>query len=81
MDRATYQRLYESLVTDEHVDRIARAEHIDSELLFVIHTHRVTRDATRRFYVVKRQLPRLVLQWKNGRSILDIAREWKFPPV
>jgi Protein of unknown function TPD sequence-motif len=81
MDRATYQRLYESLVTDEDVDRIARAEKIDPELLFVIHTHRVTRDATRRFYVVKRQLPRLVFQWKNGRSILDIAREWKFPPV
>ncbi len=81
MDRATYQRLYESLVTDEDVDRIARAEGRDPELLFVIHTHRVTRDATRRFYVVKRQLPRLIFQWKNGRSILDIAREWKFPPV
>ncbi len=81
MDRPTYQRLYDSLVTDEDVDRIARAEDRDPELLFVIHTHRVTRDATRRFYVVKRQLPRLVSQWKSGRSILDIAREWRFPPV
>jgi hypothetical protein len=41
----------------------------------------VTRDATRRFYVVKRQVPRLVGQWKRGRTILEIAREWKFPPV
>jgi hypothetical protein len=81
MDRATYQRLYDSLVTDSDVQRIADAEHLDPELLFVIHTHRVTRDATRRFYVVKRQLPRLVHQWKNGRSILEIAREWRFPPV
>jgi hypothetical protein len=81
MDRATYQRLYDALVTDDDVDRIARAEERDPELLFVIHTHRVTRDATRRFYVVKRQLPRLVSQWRNGRTILEIAREWKFPPV
>lgn len=81
MDRATYQRLYEALVTYSDVHRIAHEEHFSEELLFVIHTHRVTRDATRRFYVVKRQLPRLVGQWKHGRSMLDIAREWKFPPV
>ena len=81
MDRLTYQRLYDSLATYEDVHRIAHEEHWDEELLFVIHTHRVTRDATRRFYVVKRQLPRLVSQWKRGRSVLEIAREWKFPPV
>jgi len=81
MDRPTYQRLYDALVTYEDVHRLAHAEHRNEELLFVIHTHRVTRDATRRFYVVKRQLPKLVSQWKRGRSILDIAREWKFPPV
>jgi len=81
MDRQTYQRLFDALVTYEDVHRIAHEEHRDEELLFVIHTHRVTRDATRRFYVVKRQVPHLVHQWKRGRSILDIAREWKFPPV
>ena len=81
MDRQTYQRLYDALVTYDDVHRIAHAEHRDEELLFVIHTHRVTRDATRRFYVVKRQVPHLGHQWKRGRSILDIAREWKFPPV
>jgi hypothetical protein len=81
MDRATYQRLYDALVTYEDVHRIAHEEHWNEELLFVIHTHRVTRDATRRFYVVKRQVPKLVGQWKRGRSIHEIAREWKFPPV
>jgi hypothetical protein len=81
MDRATYRRLYDSLVTDDDVHRIARDEHIDEELLFIIHSHRVTRDATQRFYVVQRQLPKLVAQWHKGRSILDFAREWRFPPV
>jgi hypothetical protein len=81
MDRATYQRLYEALATYDDVARLAREERRDEELLFVIYTHRVTRDATRRFYVVKRQIPRLVAQWRKGRTILDIAQEWRFPPV
>ncbi len=81
MDRATYQRLYDALATYADVQRIAHAEHRDEELLFVIHTHRVTRDATRRFYVVKRQIGRLAAQWKRGRTILETAHEWRFPPV
>jgi hypothetical protein len=81
MDRETYRRLYDALATPEDVKRIAASEERDEELLFVIHTHRVTRDATRRFYVVKRQVPKLVGQYRKGRTILDIAREWSFPPV
>lgn len=81
MDRETYRRLYDSLATLDDVRRLSTEEHLDEELLFVIHTHRVTRDATRRFYVVKRQMPRLVQAWRNGRTILDLAREWRFPPV
>jgi hypothetical protein len=81
MDRATYQRLFERLATYEDVHRIAHSEHFDEELLFVIHTHRVTRDATRRFYRVKHEIPGLVKQWHRGRTMLDIAREIRFPPV
>ncbi len=81
MDRATYQRLLDTLVTYDDVHRVAHDEHFDEELLFVIHTHRVTRDATRRFYPVKRQIPQLAHQWRRGRTMLDIARGLKFPPV
>ncbi len=81
MDRETYRRLYDRLATVEDVREVSRLEGFEEELLFVIHTHRVTRDATRRFYVVKRQIPRLASQWRRGRTILDMAKEWKFPPV
>jgi CDAN1-interacting nuclease 1 len=81
MDRETYRRLYDRLATEEDVKAVAAAESWDEELLFVIHTHRVTRDATRRFYVVKRQVARLAAQWRHGRTVLDMAGEWKFPPV
>jgi hypothetical protein len=81
MNRETYRRLYDHLASFEDVHRVAKEEGWDPELLFVIYTHRVTRDATRRFYVVKRQIPRMVGQWRRGRKMLDIAREWRFPPV
>ena len=81
MDRETYRRLYDRLATVEDVGKVAKDEHLDEELLFVIHTHRVTRNATRRFYVVKRTVPRLASQWRRGRTILDMAKEWTFPPV
>ena len=81
MDRDTYHRLFDALVTLDDVKRLSREEHLEEELLFVIHTHRVTRDATRRFYVVKRQVSRLAREWRRSRSILEIALEWKFPPV
>ena len=81
MDTATYQRLYNELANPEDVHRFAHREHLDEDLLFIIYTHRVTRDATRRFYVVQRQIPRAVQKWHRGRTMLDIAREWKFPPV
>ena len=81
MDRETYRRYYDLLRTPEDVDRLATADHVDRELLFIIHTQRVSRDATRRFYVVKRQMPRLVGQWRHGKRILELARELDFPPV
>ena len=82
MDRETYRQLYEALATPDDVDRVARSEpQFDRELLFVIHTHRVTRDATRRFYVVKRQVPKLAREWRHGTRILELARAWNFPPV
>jgi hypothetical protein len=81
MDRATYKRLYDALVSYDDVRRLAVAESLDEELLFVIYTHRVTRDATRRFYVVKHQVPKLAHEWRRGRPLIEIAREWRFPPV
>jgi hypothetical protein len=81
MDRATYQRLYETLATLDDVKRVARHEGFDEELLFVIHTHRITRDATRRFYPVKRQIGRLVHDWHRGKRMIEIAHELRFPPV
>ncbi len=81
MDHETYQDLYKSLVTRRDLERLIRTSPYDEELLTVIYTHQVVRDATKRFYKVKRQSRRLRHQWKQGTSFVELARRRNFPPI
>jgi hypothetical protein len=81
LSREEYQALSRELETHEDVARVARERGLDEGLLMVIYTQRVTRDATKRFYVVQNHAPRLLKQWEAGASYLDLAQEWRFPPV
>ena len=81
LSREEYQELSRELAEPSDVDRLAQERGLDPDLLMVIYTHRVTRDATKRFYVVQKEAPRLLKEWDRGRSYLEIARQWRFPPV
>jgi len=52
---------------------------LDRELLLVLYTQRTVRDATRRFYVVKKDIKKIAREWHRGTSISRIAREINFP--
>ena len=81
MDHETYKDLYRSLETRRDLERLIRTSSYDEELLTVIYTHHVVRDATKRFYIVKRHSRRLRHQWKQGTSFVDLARRRNFPPI
>ena len=81
LTREAYRSLYESLAQYEDVERLSREKGLDPELLMVIYTHRVTRDATKRYYVVMKHVPRLLREWQRGKSYVALARELGFPPV
>lgn len=81
MDSQTYQELYDNLGTRKDLERLIAASAYDDELLTVIHTQRVVREATKRFYKVKGQVGRLHRRWKSGTSFVDLADELAFPPV
>ena len=81
MKSSEYQELYRKLATPEDIDFLSENFGYDKELLLVIHTQRVTRDTTRKFYRVKNQANRLAYQWDHGESFLSIARRFEFPPV
>jgi hypothetical protein len=81
LERREYEELSKELLTHDDVVRLARERGLEEDLLMVIYTQRVTRDATRRFYVVQREAPRLLREWDRGKSYLEIAHQWRFPPV
>ncbi len=81
MKLAEYQELYRKLETAEDIDFLAENLGYDKELLLVIHTQRVVRDTTKRFYRVKDQARRMVHMWRDGTSFVDIARKLQFPPT
>jgi len=79
MKLSEYQDLYNRLETPEDIDFLAENFGYDKELLLVVHTQRVVRDTTKRFYRVKEQAKRMAHQWRNGESFVDIASRMNFP--
>ena len=76
-----YQEIYTQLRKPSDVDRLAQRLGLDKEFLFVLYTQRTVRDATRRFYIVKKDIKKLAREWHRGESILRLARMMNFPPV
>lgn len=81
MKLSQYQDLYRRLATAEDIDFLAENFGYDKELLLVIHTQRIVRDTTKKFYRVKAQAKRLAFLWQNGESLVSIARKFEFPPI
>lgn len=81
MKLTEYQDLYNRLETAEDIDFLAENFGYDKELLLVVHTQRVVRDTTKRFYRVKDQTKRMAHQWRNGMSLVEIANKMNFPPT
>ncbi len=81
LNRAEYSALSRELRTYDDVIRLHKERGIDQDLLLIIYTHRVTRDATRRYYSVLNHTREMVSDWNHGKSYTEIARKWDFPPV
>ena len=81
MKLSQYQDLYRRLATPEDIDFLAENFGYDKELLLVVHTQRIVRDTTKRFYRVKAQAKRLAWMWQQGDSLLSISKKFEFPPI
>ena len=54
-----YKELYSQLKQPSDIDFLAKKLRIDRELLLVLYTQRTVRDATRRFYIVKKDMKKI----------------------
>ncbi|UCE81373.1 MAG: C15orf41 family protein [Methanobacteriota archaeon] len=67
--------------TPRDIDRLVDELKIDRELLLVMYTQRTVRDATRRYYIVKKDILKLAKEWRKGSTIYKLARRINFPSV
>jgi|GEM_PF-150513 len=81
MKNDEYKALGARLHTIDDVKRIAKEEGYHEDMLLVIYTHRITRNATRNFYKVKAKISRLLQEWETGTTLFELAKRYEFPPV
>ncbi|NIP35403.1 MAG: hypothetical protein GWN18_10625 [Thermoplasmata archaeon] len=76
-----YEELVESLQRYSDISRLSGKTGMEEEVLLVIYTQKVTRDATRRYYRIKSRAPKYFHQWRSGKPLMKFARENRFPPI
>ncbi len=81
MNTAEYKNLTARLIRPSDINKVAREIEVNRELLLILYTHRVVRDATKRYYRVKNRSDQLVWQWKKGTQLLQLAYREDFPPI
>lgn len=81
MNNDEYKELASRLQTTADITRLSKDMNMNRELLLIVYTQRVVRDATKRYYRVKNRADRLEWQWKNGTQLLQLANRENFPPI
>jgi hypothetical protein len=75
-----YKMLYSSLNGPKDIERLERRGY-GRDLLLSMFTQKTTREVKKRFYVVKQNTARMLKEWKQGDTLLEISEKWRFPPI
>lgn len=80
MDYEEYKKLYNSLNCPNDVEKL-ESQGYDSRLVRTLYTQKVSRNVKKRFHIVKKNSRRMLKDWRQGRSISEIADKMSFPPI
>lgn len=81
MKQCIYEEICNKLNKIEDIKKISQEMNLPEDLLQVIYTQKITRNATKRYYKIKNQSKELFNLWKNGKTLLKISKKINFPPV
>jgi len=81
MNQDDYRKIANKLHCSSDIPKVAAELGIDEELALIIFTQQVTRDATKRFYVVKNQISKISQAYERGTGLVELANKFGFPPV
>jgi hypothetical protein len=76
-----YRQLSSELKRLSDIPKVAKKRGLNIELLHVIYTQKVVRDVTKRFYKVKKKSLKMLHQWNQGKTFVQIADENRFSPT
>ncbi len=80
MDYQEYKSVYNRLRSFGDINRLIE-EGYEERFVKTLFTQKTSRDVKKRFYVVKQNTGRMLKEWKKGKSMMDIAVKWNFPPI
>ena len=80
MEYKEYKRLYDSLNSYKDIEKFL-GEGYDRRLLETLHTQKVSRDVKKKFHIVKQKTPRMLRDWKNGKTLMELSEQYNFPPI
>ena len=80
MEYQEYKSIYNRLNCPNDFEKL-ELEGYDPRLLRTMYTQKISRDVKKRFYVVKQNTPRILKEWKKGKTMMQLSDEWKFPPI
>lgn len=80
MEYQEYKSLYNRLNCPHDFEKL-ELEGYNSRLLRTMYTQKISRDVKKRFYVVKQNTPRILKEWKKGKTMMQLSEEWNFPPI
>jgi hypothetical protein len=81
MKKEVFNKMLSKLNTIDDIERVKKEFGLSEEVLLSILSHKIARDATRRFYQVKHRAKYLLKDWLRGESLIHIACRFNFPPV
>ncbi len=81
LTKEEYEFVYSRLNSPADVELMHNKMGFPFNMLYNILAKKITRSTLRNFYVIKKKSKSLHREWKRGKTIYQIAKEHRFPPV
>ncbi|MDI3483114.1 MAG: hypothetical protein PWQ88_985 [Candidatus Methanomethylophilaceae archaeon] len=75
-----YKNIYRRLNSPADIDKLEKKGY-DRELLVVLYTQKTTREVKKNFYKVKNNTKRMLKEWRQGKTLMEISEHYRFPPI
>ncbi len=81
MRRDVFFKIYRRLESRHDVPYVSEKYGYGEDVLYSILSQKIVRNTKKDYYLIARQAPAMVREWKRGKTLLQLAEERKFPPI